>query len=256
LYVVISGGAPQKVKQLLMPDVVFMSWEAAKKLLDKARIAYKLEYAGSSSATGGNKNPEASAAAAKATVPNIIGMSESDAKGKISAVGLTPKVVQKKAVGAARGVIAQNPSAGTQRVAGNTVTITVCVGEPEWSQWMPISQLPGGVNGSSSYQVETKDEPVTEYRFRTQENRVDTVSNTTGVRPAGYTYVNQDVTSYKVGTWGAPVTSRNRPTGATVGAAQPDATVAVDRRLPRRRSTPNCSYCRLDFAALSSHLAC
>jgi serine/threonine-protein kinase len=85
-----------------------------------------------------------------AAVPDVVGRTRSSAENKLSNAGFNPNVSTQFSDTVAAGlVISSDPSAGTQAVAGSTVTITVSKG-PEFVK------IPGSVIGKSEAAATTQ----------------------------------------------------------------------------------------------------
>jgi len=98
----------------------------------KGIVISQMPPAGTKTAPGGtvgivvSTGPEA-----QATVPNVVGTSEADAKAGIEAAGLVMDAVDQPSSDVATGdVIAQYPAAGTKVAPGSSVVVAVSVGVP------------------------------------------------------------------------------------------------------------------------------
>lgn len=152
----------------------------------------------------------------KVTVPNVIGQSESSAISSLSSAGLNYRVTRQKMVNASDGVVSQSISGGSSVTKGTSVNLVVCVGTPSWSKWTLKANMPSSVT-AADYQIETKTEQSTEYRFRGKESKVETTTNTTGVTPEGYTQINKEQTGWTPGAWGDTQKSNSKPSFSTTG---------------------------------------
>ena len=82
--------------------------------------------------------------AAKPTVPNVVGFSESEAKTALESAGFKVKVTNAANADVPEGdVISQSPAAGAAATAGSTVTITVSTGPPPTAQKPTVPDVVG-----------------------------------------------------------------------------------------------------------------
>jgi beta-lactam-binding protein with PASTA domain len=141
-----KGTAPETVK---VPNVVGMTKDQAEDALAKAGLDDKVfEFYSSSVAKGkvGGQQPAAGVAVVKgtevaiavslgkgtgaATVPNVVGKTQSDATSAISNAGLKAKVYQQYSDTVAKGkVISQLPAGGATAASGSEVGIAVSQGK-------------------------------------------------------------------------------------------------------------------------------
>jgi hypothetical protein len=92
------------------------------------------------------------------TVPNVIGLSEGEARGSLEALGLTVSITTELSDEIAEGVVAaQDPAAGVTAEAGATVLIEVSAG-PSLAEPVPLGEVPEiGVAVGSGDTVELMD---------------------------------------------------------------------------------------------------
>ncbi|MCL2136732.1 MAG: PASTA domain-containing protein [Coriobacteriia bacterium] len=206
--------------------IISQSYETGTKVSDDTRVLIKVSLGSDSqreaeaNTTGGGNRPgdTGNTSVVNVTVPNVVGSTENEAIRALTSRELTYRVVYQKQVGTVYGrVIAQSISSGSVVKTGTSITITVSRGEPDWSAWMIVNQLPSGVAGNSNYQVEYDSRSVTEYRYRTLESSTATTTNTTGVNPGDYTKVGEQTTGYNVGQWGGNKSDITKPIIRYVG---------------------------------------
>jgi hypothetical protein len=118
--------------------------------------------------TSSNKSPSPGHAAARVTVPNVLGMSQAAAEVTVEAAGLTAGEVQmapSSTIGQGL-VTSQAPQAGSRMPTGSEISLTVSSGSPPSTS--PTSQvateLPSGIyldggSGTPHYYVSLKVEP-------------------------------------------------------------------------------------------------
>ena len=139
--IVVSTGVPKTT----VPNVVGMDYADAVDQLSQANLAARKREVFSKKPSGQvvAQNPKAdeivpegstvvlrvSKGQATATVPSVIGESESDARANLEAAGFKVQSVQSPCDSQAAGLVcSQSPDAGTNAIKGSTVTITVSSG--------------------------------------------------------------------------------------------------------------------------------
>ena len=91
----------------------------------------------------------ASKGAEEVTVPNTVGVSETDARDRLAAVGLTANVVRVFNDADAGQVVAQEPAGGTSAAKGSAVRLNVSKG----SQLVTVPSVVGTTESDATAQV-------------------------------------------------------------------------------------------------------
>lgn len=182
-------------------DMKGMSAEEARTILETAGLKVMIEEAYGSDEDAGKVIDQLPAAAtyqkpgttvvltvskgAKRTeVPNVVGMSRSEATSVLKNLGFGVKVTEVYDTNSTKGkVLSQSPEGGSSQKDGTTITLRVSIGsrpvvtepptEAAWSDW--VTSLPGSVS-SDSHEIETK----TQYRSRTRETTSSSNSSMDG----------------------------------------------------------------------------
>lgn len=128
--------------------------------------------------------------AKRAEVPNVLGMSRSEAASVLKNAGFDIKITEVYDTNSTKGkVIGQSPEGGSSQKEGTTISLRVSIGsrpvetqlpeetepptEAAWSDW--VTSLPSGVS-SDSHEIETK----TQYRSRMRETATSSNSSMDG----------------------------------------------------------------------------
>lgn len=184
-----------------LADMKGMSAEEARTILETAGLKVMIEEAYGSDEDAGKIIDQLPAAAtyqkpgttvvltvskgAKRTeVPNVVGMSRSEATSVLKNLGFGVKVTEVYDTNSTKGkVLSQSPEGGSSQKDGTTITLRVSIGsrpvvtepptEAAWSDW--VTSLPGSVS-SDSHEIETK----TQYRSRTRETTSSSNSSMDG----------------------------------------------------------------------------
>jgi len=166
---IVSAGPPAP-PQATVPDVVGLKSVDARKKIKEYGLTYFVEHQVSSKVAAGTVMSQAippgksvpkgtqvklevSSGPATIEVPNVVGLSESAAKAKITSKGFKVKTASVHSSGTPKGLVMdQSPNAGEDHTKGSTVHITVSLG-PKAGPTATVPQVVGTVEAAGAEEL-------------------------------------------------------------------------------------------------------